>query len=87
MGWEGLSSPKQKFSSPKRNDAHEPISPIGLGPMCFAFSILYLTSGKSPLQAEFSFGFEKFGFKLQPKLAPQTKNPGYVPGGATMLIS
>jgi len=42
--------------------------------------MLYLISRKSPLQVEILFNSEKILLKLQPKLAPQTKNLGYVPG-------
>jgi len=49
--------------------------------MFFAFSLFYLISGKSPLQAEFFFCLQIFWLKLQQKLAPpQTKNPRYIPG-------
>jgi len=46
--------------------------------MFFAFSILYLTTLKSPLRVEIFFA-PKFVAQTSSKISPQTKNPGYVP--------
>jgi len=54
----GAYAPKQKYSPPPNE--MKPISPFGLWVMFFAFSILYLTSRKSPLLAEIFIRFGRY---------------------------
>jgi len=66
--WGGLGLPANKNIAPPNQ--MKPISHFGLALVFIAFSILYLTSWKRPLQADFFFAFKFFWLKLQPKLAP-----------------
>jgi len=78
--------PKQKYSPPKQNEAH-----LLFWAWAYAFCIFniipYLTSSKSPLQADVFFWARKFLAQTSAKISPPNPNPGYVPGQLRMTGS